>query len=158
MATADSPHLRKVKYRAKNNKTSSGTAKWEVGVDKYSQGKITSFEAQYFGHLTRFQAENIAEALNKAVDKFIDDNDLVALDKPFLTRIPDPNDPTMKTVPFDRLAQWLTATDKLPEVWTGSLVNEIKRIRAAVEQSLEKARNVTYQRDPDGTWHIYLRP
>lgn len=156
MTTLESPRYSKVKYKVKEIKTYSGATKWEVGVESCSQGKVDEFESAVFGQWSKFDANKIAEALNKSVDKFVQDNGLKLLERPLLSRIPDPDDPTMKTVPFDRLAQWLTDTDKLPELWAGSLLDEIRRVRDLVEAHVKAARNVTCKKDPDGTWHIHL--
>ena len=156
MTTSESPRYSRLKYRAKKITTSSGATKWEVGVESHLQGKTTKFDSVMFGQWSEYDANKIAGALNQAVETFVQDNGLKLLERPLLSRIPDPDDPTMKTVPFDRLAQWLTATDKLPELWAGSLLDEITRVRNAVEAHVKTARNVTFKKDPDGTWHIHL--
>jgi hypothetical protein len=151
-------HYHRRKYVARKDSKEPRAPYWEVGIQTDNTGDDGGFKKAIYGHWTPFQANEMAEALNKAVDDFIELNDLSKFDEPLIQRrLGDPNDPTNETTPTDRLARWLTATDILIEDWTGSLIEEIKRIRAVIEERLHNAKNVDVVRDSDGSWRIYLK-
>jgi hypothetical protein len=161
--TMDGPsHARFVKrsYFAEEDITRNRYPKWRIfaqadSTDPTSDALPVFSPSDYWN---KPEAQLIAHALNQALDDFIGHNDISALNRPLLKRrIDDPNDPTIDTLPTDHLARWLTATDILPEEWTGSLLSEIIHVRNTVVNLLENAGNVEAHKSSDGNWRIFTK-
>jgi len=140
----------RTKYVHRIDSSKSTNPKWRVVAISSSDGtSITEPVDIGLNYWTESDARYIAKALNKAIDKFADENELKLAEryvsnedsdkfpKPRIRRRTRLLDPALIESAREVTAKWLTVSDRLYGETEGSLIEEINRLKCLIVKIIE---------------------
>lgn len=140
----------KILYLAKKDGTRAAPH-WQVG---YCDPKNSFTFKPLIGYYSKHDAHDLAEKLNHAIDEFVTVNEMPSPDDKLLTRkIVDPNDLLEPEKRFSALAIWMSNTERIEEMWSGTVIDKILELKNIILNAL-KHFDYEVEKDSAGNWHI----
>lgn len=152
MTTDEDKRYKRTRYAAWRDRSQHSSPYWVVGVPtRWEKREVVEGEDILREHFTKWQAHQLAKALNSVVDRFVQENEIPYFERPMMTR-------QRKAVSVDEalgarkhFAKWLDWTDIIEAEWTGSAIQEIRRIRDHIVDFLREV-GCSVGRDARNQW------